>query len=57
MDVSIDSDDVREQLRAMLALELFLHLSAEDQERVIAFLKAFHNIKNGLFLLGAELIK
>ena len=24
MDVSIDSDDVREQLRAMLALELFL---------------------------------
>ena len=40
MDVSIDSDDVREQLRAMLALELFLHLSAEDQERVIAFLKS-----------------
>ena len=39
MDVSIDSDDVREQLRAMLALELFLHLSA-DQERVIAFLKS-----------------
>lgn len=40
MDVSIDSDDVREQLRAMLALELFLHLSAEYQERVIAFLKS-----------------
>ena len=40
MDVSIDSDDVREQLRAMLALELFLHLAAEDQERVIAFLKS-----------------
>ena len=36
MDVSIDSDDVREQLRAMLALDL----SAEDQERVIAFLKS-----------------
>lgn len=40
MDVSINSDDVREQLCAMLALELFLHLSAEDQERVIAFLKS-----------------
>ena len=37
MDVSIDSDDAQEQLRAMLALELFLHLSAEDQESVIDF--------------------
>lgn len=40
MDISIDSDDAQGRLRAMLALELFLHLSAEDQERVIAFLKS-----------------
>ena len=40
MDASSDSDDVQEQLRAMLALELFLHLSADDQERVIDFLKS-----------------
>lgn len=40
MDISIDSDDAQERLRAMLALELFLHLSAEDQERVINFSKS-----------------
>ena len=40
MDISIDSVDAEEQLRAMLAMELFLHLSADDQERVIAFLKS-----------------
>lgn len=40
MDISIDSDDAQEQLRAMLALELFLYLSAENQERVIDFSKS-----------------
>lgn len=57
MDISIDSDDAQERLRAMLALELFLHLSAEDQERVIDFQKAFHNVQDCLFLIVTKLIK
>ena len=40
MDIAIDSVDAAEQLRATLALELFLHLSEDEQERVIAFLKS-----------------
>lgn len=40
MDIAIDSVDAEEQLRAMLAIELFLHLSADDQDCVIAFLKS-----------------
>ena len=40
MDISSVSDEAHVQLRAMLALELFLHLSAENQERVIDFSKS-----------------
>ena len=39
MDIAIDSVDAAEQLRATLALELFLHLSADNQTCVIAFLE------------------
>ena len=39
MDIIVDSVGTAEQLRAMLALELFLHLSADDQERVMTFLE------------------
>ena len=40
MNIAIDSTDTKEQLRAMLALDFFLHLSEDEQNCVIAFLKS-----------------
>lgn len=40
MNIAIDSTDTKEQLRAMLALDFFLHLSEDEQNSVIAFLKS-----------------